>query len=277
MKLKSAFISLWLTGVSLALLYTLAMLWQAPGSIADGLTLLALAPVAVFMGGLFLVPTARTAAFVRYPVVLQGLAIGGLLLVDASARHWLFSAGLGLAGTLVYQLWYSRLPRSHSERLEIGAALPALVFEEGDGNRVSTAEMPGPLLLIFYRGNWCPLCMAQIREVAAQYRELERRGVTTLLVSPQPHDNTRSLAQQFEVPFRFMVDAGHRVARELGLFAEGGTPLGLEVLGYDSDTVFPTVIITDAQQRILFVDQTDNYRVRPEPDVFLKVLDEAGA
>lgn len=277
MKLKSAFISLWLTGVSLALLYTLAMLWRAPGNIADWMVLLALAPIAVFMGGLFLVPTARTAAFVRYPVVLQVLAVAGLLLVDSSAQHWLLSAGLGLGGTLVYQLWYSRLQRSQSEQLAIGAALPALVFEDSDGNQVSTANIPGPLLLIFYRGNWCPLCMAQIREVAGQYRELAQRGVTTLLVSPQPHDNTRSLAQQFDVPFRFMVDAGHRVARQLGLFAEGGTPLGMEVLGYDSDTVFPTVIITDAKQRILFVDQTDNYRVRPEPDVFLKILDEAGA
>jgi hypothetical protein len=34
----------------------------------------------------------------------------------------------------------------------------------------------------------------------------------------------------------------------------------------------PTVIIVDGEGRILYTDQTDNYRVRPEPDVFFRVL-----
>jgi hypothetical protein len=36
----------------------------------------------------------------------------------------------------------------------------------------------------------------------------------------------------------------------------------------------PTVIITDEQGKIIFADLTDNYRVRPEPETFLRVLDE---
>jgi len=38
--------------------------------------------------------------------------------------------------------------------------------------------------------------------------------------------------------------------------------------------ILPTVIITDAEGKIIFADLTDNYRVRPEPDTFLKVIDE---
>ena len=34
----------------------------------------------------------------------------------------------------------------------------------------------------------------------------------------------------------------------------------------------PTVIITEAGGRILWVDETDNYRVRPEPQTYLDVL-----
>jgi len=32
--------------------------------------------------------------------------------------------------------------------------------------------------------------------------------------------------------------------------------------------------MTNAQGKIIFADLTDNYRVRPEPATFLKVLDE---
>ncbi len=75
----------------------------------------------------------------------------------------------------------------------------------------------------------------------------------------------------------FLVDPKARAARQLGLVHEAGLPLGMQILGYDTDTVLPTAIITDASQRILWVHQTDNYRVRPEPETFLKVLDEAQA
>ena len=66
-----------------------------------------------------------------------------------------------------------------------------------------------------------------------------------------------------------------KVARQLGLVHEGGLPLGLQVLGFDGDTVLPTVIVTDASGLILFLDATDNYRGRPEPATFLRVLDAA--
>jgi len=36
----------------------------------------------------------------------------------------------------------------------------------------------------------------------------------------------------------------------------------------------PTVIITDEGGKILYSDATDNYRVRPEPELFLNVLRE---
>jgi len=34
----------------------------------------------------------------------------------------------------------------------------------------------------------------------------------------------------------------------------------------------PTVIITDEDGKFLFSDETDNYRVRPEPELFLEIL-----
>ncbi|MFQ5436081.1 MAG: hypothetical protein ACE5FD_14505, partial [Anaerolineae bacterium] len=77
-----------------------------------------------------------------------------------------------------------------------------------------------------------------------------------------------------DVPFRFLVDPGNRAARQLGLAHENGLPMGFQVMGYDSETVFPTVIITDADGIIRFADLTNNYRIRPEPQTFLYVLDE---
>jgi hypothetical protein len=75
---------------------------------------------------------------------------------------------------------------------------------------------------------------------------------------------------------RFLVDTDNAMAKRLGIAAPNGLPMGMEVLGYDSDTVMPTVIMTDATGKILFADLTDNYRLRPEPETFLKVFSQAG-
>ena len=75
------------------------------------------------------------------------------------------------------------------------------------------------------------------------------------------------------MPFQFLVDLNNQAARQLGIAAKHGVPMGLQMSGYASETVLPTVLIADEKGQILFADQTDNYRVRPELQTFLRALD----
>lgn len=183
------------------------------------------------------------------------------------------SASAAAAGTIGYVFWYSRFGRNPSPALKIGARLPDFSLEDTEGDVIASQRLISqPTVLLFYRGNWCPLCMAQVREVAAAYREIAARGAQVIAISPQPHENAEALAAQFEAPIRFLVDPDAHAARRLGIAHLGGLPAGMQVLGYDSDTVLPTVVITDGDRNILFADQTDNYRVRPDPETFLALL-----
>jgi len=230
-----------------------------------------------FMGWMAGSGRARTSP--RLPGLLAASAAGLVLAAAATAAGGagalpVVYAGLLLAGHLLYVFWYSRLDREPSPALQPGSLFPDVELEDADGQPVSTGSLRGrPAVLLFHRGNWCPLCMAQVRELADRWRELERRGAAVVLVSPQSHENTRKLAARFDVPFRFWVDRGCAAARKLGLLHEGGVPLGMR--GYDPDTIFPTAVVLDAEGRVVMADQTDNYRVRPEPDSFLRALAEA--
>ena len=178
---------------------------------------------------------------------------------------------LTAAGILAYIHWYSRLARPASESLWVGSRLPHLEFTDLRGRKISSVVFDGqPSIILFYRGNWCPLCSAQVAELAAGYREIAATGTRVFLVSCQSRDETLSLAARFDAPMEFLEDAGGAMARRLGIFHSRGVPVG--VRGFGKDTVLPTVIITDRTGRIVYVDQTDNYRVRPEPAEFLRVL-----
>ena len=132
--------------------------------------------------------------------------------------------------------------------------------------------MTKPHLLLFYRGNWCPCCTAQIEELAGAYQRLEKMGLEVVLISPQSIEKNQALAARFHVPMIFMRDRHSAAAKQLGIQHKWGTPMGLQVLGYESNSVLPTVVMTDAQGNIIFCDQTDNYRVRPEPGDFEALL-----
>jgi peroxiredoxin len=272
--LKSLFISVYL----MALLAAAGVaLWQiaTDGTAAWWGVLLAAAVPLGFFTWVFVGSVARTGDTLWW-VPAAGTfgtavsaSIGGL-----STPTWVAMA-VGMVMGALYTRWYSRFGERSAPQLMAGQPLPDFPLENLDGTPLRSTDLTGqPALWLFYRGNWCPLCMAQIKEIAGQYRELAARGVQICLISPQPQDHTRSLAGRFSVPMRFFTDRDNRAAAQLGILAKGGLPLGMQALGYDADVPMPTVLITAAGGKLIYSDLTDNYRIRPEPAAFLSVLDQ---
>jgi peroxiredoxin len=189
----------------------------------------------------------------------------------------LVAAAVGVAGFFLYDFWYSRFGRRLNERLQVGHILPDFYATDAEGRAVRASDLYGqPVLYMFYRGNWCPFCMAQVKEITDSYRDIAKLGVELVLISPQPTDLTQRVAEMFRVPCRFWVDRDLAAATKLGIVHDEGVPPGSLRSRFGPDTVLPTVIIVDGEGRILFADQTENYRVRPDPVIFLRVLQSHG-
>ena len=193
-----------------------------------------------------------------WSALLRLVSVSGLLLSATAVSRGSGTpaiavlAGLIAIGYVVFDFWYSRFGRPTNPQLRPGQRLPVVSARDMSGNEISTADLEGtPALLMFFRGNWCPFCTAQIRQLARRYRELNDRGVRLVFVSPQPADFTRGLLQQ------------------------DGVPVGLRGR-YGRDTVLPTAILLDADGRVIYCDETDNYRIRPRPEVFLEVFQGHG-
>lgn len=229
---------------------------------------LACLPLPLFIAHTRLAPVVRTSE--NLPLLLlvsaAGLVIAGWEAYMERQAEWppVAAALIGTLLLVLYVFGYSRFGRFASPKLAVGNKLPEFDLAELDDTTVRSAELSGkPAVFLFFSGNDCPFCMGQVREIAGRNGELEDRGIRLVLVSPQPAARTRKLATETGLSSAFKVDRGNAAAHELGIA--------------DEDSVMPTVIVTNANGTILYSDQTDNYRVRPEPDIYLSILKRAGA
>ena len=279
-KLKSYYVSIYVSLLFFAAFHSCYVIFYKPFDLAWLGAAIALLPAAgmfLYLVSFRVARTSQNLPFVLYCSVFGAfISLVGYGFFDGSLLAFTYSVGVGLLGFLLYDFWYSRFDRASNSLLEQGNTLPEFDLFDLSGERLCSSSFVGKAtLFIFYRGNWCPLCMAQIKEVAKQYQEIAAKGVEVALISPQPHTYTQQLANKFNVPYRFFVDVDNKAARQLSIVNEDGTPAGMGALGYDSETVFPTVLLTNAKGELVYVDLTENYRVRPEPDEFLRIIDEA--
>ena len=255
-------------------LYAIHQLMWSDGAYAWHGALFASAALPVYMA-IFLAKggAARTSSHLT-PV--QIVTIIGVML--AVSDPWALSVALlGFFCLQWYVFVYSKYGRRKSSAIVVGEKLADLVFQTLDGACTSTRDFLGSkTLLVFFRGNWCPLCMAQLREVRARADRLAAAGVETKFISNQSLERSRQLAEKLDLPDHFQILHDHNLqaARALGIEDLGGTPPGQK--DYPADTVMATVIALDADGRALFSDETNNYRVRPHPDAFIPVLEASG-
>jgi len=279
--LKSLFISSFVGWLVFLFVYSLIQIFRGMEPVLSwiGLAITSMAPLGFFVWAFTRKP-ARTS---RHPVGFSALTALGLAITMAMSYRYDQAAGMMhvWAGTTVlgwftYLRWYSVYTNRDSRKLKTGEQLSQFLLETMSGDIISSASFSGqPHILMFYRGNWCPFCTAQIKELTRSYQQLDELGVKVVLISSQDTSKIEKLANQFNVPFTFLADPGNSAARQLGILQPWGTPFGLQTLGYPADTALPTVIITDKNARILLAHQTDNYRLRPEPELYLQVLQKA--
>lgn len=219
--------------------------------------------------------TGLTARSRRYsPFQLAAAVLGSVLVaLDFHLQAAILAWGLGLVLGFVYVFWYVPVDRSPS-RIKVGKPLPAANFVSIQGQVVTTASNGKAQVWLFVRGNWCPFCVAQVKELAAAYQELADLGAEVFMVSPQSQQQSQKLANKFQVPIQFLVDDKAAGAKALGIEHLSGMPAGLPG-GFDEDSVLPTVVITDSSGVVIYADQTNDYRVRPEPELFVQALKNA--
>jgi peroxiredoxin len=169
--------------------------------------------------------------------------------------------------------------------LQVGAQVPELTLPDALSRPVSLASLwqQGPLVLIFYRGGWCPYCNLELRAWQRHLAALKALGAHLVAVSPQTPDNSLSTAEKNELAFPVLSDSALQAATAFGLAFEMPAELielysrvgnDLSVLNGNGRWVLPVpaTYVIDRSGRIVYAHVEADYRERAEPDVVLAAV-----
>ncbi|TAK49603.1 MAG: AhpC/TSA family protein [Saprospiraceae bacterium] len=70
----------------------------------------------------------------------------------------------------------------------------------------------GPVVLIFYRGQWCPICNMHLKALQEKLPEIYRRGATVVAVSPEKSEFLKRTAEKTGAEFTLLFDEGYKIA-----------------------------------------------------------------
>ncbi|EHK47148.1 hypothetical protein TRIATDRAFT_291343 [Trichoderma atroviride IMI 206040] len=170
--------------------------------------------------------------------------------------------------------------------IQVGASLPAFKLPNALGNEVTSDSLlaKGPVLITFYRGDWCPYCNLALRSLQLHLDEFHAKGVTMVAISPELPNTSLSTTEKNELKFEVLSDVGNKFARQLGIVWD--QPKSLDSVfeafkvdlkerhGNDSMALpIPTTILVDGKGVVRNIHIDPDYRQRLETTTALAWVD----
>ena len=163
--------------------------------------------------------------------------------------------------------------------LPIGATAPSFTLPNATGRPVELAALlaRGPVVLTFYRGEWCPFCNLELRALQQHLEEITAAGATVVAISPQAPDHSLSLTVKHELSFNVLSDVDQSVIDAYGLLytVEGDTrdlmeqvfsrDLALENADGSWRLPIPATFVLDRDGIVRAAHVDADYRTRMEP------------
>lgn len=121
--------------------------------------------------------------------------------------------------------------------LKVGDQAPDFTLPRAGGGTVTLVDLlrQGPVVLTFYRGEWCPYCNLTLRAYQQALPDFQRYDATLVAISPQTPDNSLTTVEQKALSYPVLSDAGNVVARQYHLVYAVGARHQAALLGLGVD------------------------------------------
>jgi peroxiredoxin len=197
---------------------------------------------------------ARTIVSRRISRSLVRLAFFAAALATSSAVNAQGSAMLGPVDG-------KELAETDLERVVVGKAAPDFTLTRMGGGTATLSAMRGKknVVLVFYRGYWCPFCITQLKELRSLLSDELKKDTELLVVSIDDDKGmetamTRISADGTKPDYTFLSDPDHAVIARYGVMNPAGSRRGIP---------HPATYVIDKKGVVQWRDVQTDYKIRP--------------
>ncbi|MBB3125441.1 peroxiredoxin [Paenibacillus rhizosphaerae] len=141
----------------------------------------------------------------------------------------------------------------------------------------------GPVVLVFYRGGWCPFCNMQLRAYQQILPEIQAIGAQLIAISPQKPDHSLSLQEKEGLEFQVLSDPNGLVTAKYNLLFDVPSGVqeimegaGLDLAEYNNTSKWvlpvPATFMIDESANIRSAYVNPNFMQRQSPEEILREL-----
>jgi peroxiredoxin len=170
--------------------------------------------------------------------------------------------------------------------LEVGASVPSFeaIDQNGKTQKLDDFLKEGPVVLVFYRGQWCPICNRHLSALNDSLEAIYEKGAKVIAISPERPENIRQTIEKTNAGFTLLYDEGYRISESFDVaflpdFATRtayNTALGANLKDAHSDDSqrlpIPATFIINQDKKVIWRHFDPNYRNRASVNDILMVL-----
>ncbi|MEL6229979.1 MAG: peroxiredoxin-like family protein [Cyanobacteria bacterium J06627_3] len=177
-----------------------------------------------------------------------------------------------------------------NQALTVNDKAPDFELPDATGKLVRLSELlkQGPVVINFYRGEWCPYCNLELRAFQNLLPEFKQASATLVAISPELPDHSLSVTEKHSLEFAVLSDVGNKVSRQYGLVFTLDASLqplyegfGIDIPTSNGDDSYelplPATYVIDQSGRIRYAFAEADYTLRAEPQDVLAVVKELGS
>ncbi|MBC8112693.1 MAG: AhpC/TSA family protein [Verrucomicrobia bacterium] len=169
--------------------------------------------------------------------------------------------------------------------LKTGEKAPDFTAKDYKGQEVSLKKIlkKNTVVLVFYRGQWCPFCNKQLKNIQDSLTMITKKGAIVLAVSPEMNENIAKTIQKTKASFTVVHDENASIMKnyKTAYTVDAETVQKYKGYGVDFDQVngenknvlpVPAVYVIGKDQMIKFSHFDPDYSKRASVAAILKSI-----
>ena len=108
--------------------------------------------------------------------------------------------------------------------LNVGAQVPQFTAKDLHDEHFDLREAlkNGPIVVVFYRGQWCPFCNKHLKALEKELNKVQNSGAQVIAISPEKSEFLKQTAEKTKASFRLLHDEGYHISDILDVTNQPG-------------------------------------------------------